>query len=113
MKAYIEERDGFPTELDDIFLTNGASEGVKTILNMLVSGPSDGVMIPLPQYPVYSAALTALGIYLFATTASNAQDVACKAQQLYIHAGRGQFLTPVRLRCLFAFSQEARRFRTS
>jgi aspartate/methionine/tyrosine aminotransferase len=27
VKAYIEERDGFPTNLDDIYLTNGASEG--------------------------------------------------------------------------------------
>ena len=27
VKAYIEERDGFPTSLNDIFLTNGASEG--------------------------------------------------------------------------------------
>jgi aspartate/methionine/tyrosine aminotransferase len=35
--------------------------GVKTILNMLVSGPDDGVMIPIPQYPLYSATLTALG----------------------------------------------------
>jgi aspartate/methionine/tyrosine aminotransferase len=37
------------------------SAGVKTILNMLVSGPADGVMIPIPQYPLYSATLTALG----------------------------------------------------
>ena len=37
------------------------SVGVKTILNMLVSGPKDGVMIPIPQYPLYSATLTALG----------------------------------------------------
>lgn len=28
---------------------------------MLVSGPADGVMIPIPQYPLYSATLTALG----------------------------------------------------
>ena len=35
--------------------------GVKTILNMLVSSDADGVMIPIPQYPLYSATLTALG----------------------------------------------------
>ena len=27
--AYIEERDGFPTNIDDIYLTNGASEGTQ------------------------------------------------------------------------------------
>jgi len=31
VKAYIEERDGFPTEIDDIYLTNGASEGTPKI----------------------------------------------------------------------------------
>jgi len=61
VKAYIEGRDGYPTDVNDIFLTNGASEGVKTLLTMLVSGPTDGVMIPIPQYPLYSASITALG----------------------------------------------------
>jgi alanine transaminase len=61
VKAYIEKRDGYPTNVDDLFLTNGASEGVKTLLNMLIRGPKDGVMIPIPQYPLYSASITALG----------------------------------------------------
>jgi alanine transaminase len=61
VKTYIEERDGFPTDIEDVFLTNGASEGVKTLLTMLVSGKKDGVMIPIPQYPLYSASITALG----------------------------------------------------
>jgi len=61
VKAYIEARDGFPADINDLFLTNGASEGVKTLLTMLVRGPKDGVMIPIPQYPLYSACITALG----------------------------------------------------
>jgi alanine transaminase len=61
VKAYIEARDGYPTNIDDLFLTNGASDGVKTLLNMLVRGKTDGVMIPIPQYPLYSATITALG----------------------------------------------------
>ena len=36
VKAYIEERDGFPTDLDDIFLTNGASEGSSALTCALV-----------------------------------------------------------------------------
>jgi len=33
----------------------------KTILTMLVRGKSDGVMVPIPQYPLYSATCTTLG----------------------------------------------------
>jgi aspartate/methionine/tyrosine aminotransferase len=34
---------------------------VKTLLNMLIRDDKDGIMIPIPQYPLYSAAITALG----------------------------------------------------
>lgn len=61
VKEYIEKRDGHSTNIDDLFLTNGASEGVKTLLNMLIRDDKDGIMIPIPQYPLYSAAITALG----------------------------------------------------
>jgi alanine transaminase len=61
VKAYIEARDGYPTDTEDIFLTNGASDGVKTLLALLTRGPKDGIMIPIPQYPLYSATITALG----------------------------------------------------
>lgn len=57
----IGRRDGVPADWQSVFLTNGASEGAKTLLSMLVRGPQDGVMIPIPQYPLYSATMTALG----------------------------------------------------
>lgn len=58
----IKKRDGgVPTNPDNIFLTNGASEAVKTILSMLVRDENDGVLIPIPQYPLYSAAMTSFG----------------------------------------------------
>nr|AIT69933.1 alanine transaminase [Ahnfeltiopsis flabelliformis] len=53
--------DGVPANPDNIYLTNGASEAVKTILSMLVRDHNDGVLIPIPQYPLYSAAMTAFG----------------------------------------------------
>ncbi|KAJ8249419.1 hypothetical protein GJAV_G00234620 [Gymnothorax javanicus] len=63
--AYIEQRDlGVPTHADDIFLTTGASDGIMTILKLLVSGQGvsrTGVMVPIPQYPLYSAAIAELG----------------------------------------------------
>jgi aspartate/methionine/tyrosine aminotransferase len=34
---------------------------VQSVLRLLVDGPGDGVMIPIPQYPLYSASITLLG----------------------------------------------------
>lgn len=55
---FIERRDGFPSDPESIELHTGASEGVKRCLDALVAKPNDVVMIPRPQYPLYSAALT-------------------------------------------------------
>ena len=55
--SFIHERDGIPTDPEAIWLTDGASKGVQTALRLLISGPNDGVMIPIPQYPLYSATL--------------------------------------------------------
>ncbi|HCF60051.1 MAG TPA: aminotransferase class I/II, partial [Myxococcales bacterium] len=55
--SFIHERDGIPTDPEMIWLTDGASKGVQTALRLLISGPNDGVMIPIPQYPLYSATL--------------------------------------------------------
>ncbi|KAG7488426.1 hypothetical protein MATL_G00033830 [Megalops atlanticus] len=62
---YIERRDGgIPSDPDNIYLTTGASDGIVTMLKLLVSGEGRGrtaVMISIPQYPLYSAALADLG----------------------------------------------------
>jgi alanine transaminase len=60
VKKYIEERDGHPSDVNKIFLTDGASDGVRTILNILLRGPQDAIMIPIPQYPLYSALISLL-----------------------------------------------------
>ncbi|MBS1249248.1 MAG: putative aspartate aminotransferase [Chloroflexi bacterium] len=46
---------------NDIFLTTGASDGARRVLNMLITDKKDGIMIPIPQYPLYSAALKLYG----------------------------------------------------
>jgi alanine-synthesizing transaminase len=56
--AFIHERDGIDVDPDTIYLTDGASKGVQTALRILISGPQDGIMIPIPQYPLYSATIT-------------------------------------------------------
>ncbi|KAM6990114.1 alanine aminotransferase 2-like isoform 1-T1 [Tautogolabrus adspersus] len=62
---YIERRDGgVPCDPDNIYLTTGASDGIVTMLKLLVCGEGagrTGVMISIPQYPLYSAALAELG----------------------------------------------------
>ena len=58
---FIKRRDGIPADAEHVFLTDGASKGVQSVLRLLVDGPGDGVMIPIPQYPLYSASITLLG----------------------------------------------------
>ena len=64
---FINRRDGFDsasglkTDPEAIFLTDGASDGAKRVLNLLIAKETDGVMIPIPQYPLYSASIKAFG----------------------------------------------------
>jgi len=64
---YITRRDGVPANADDIILCAGASEGIRTTLKMFIEQDStrlpSGCLIPIPQYPLYSASLAEYGIY--------------------------------------------------
>lgn len=59
--TYISKRDGFESNWEHISLSTGASEAIKSILSILnTNGPNGertGVMVPIPQYPLYSATL--------------------------------------------------------
>ncbi|KER33096.1 hypothetical protein T265_00993 [Opisthorchis viverrini] len=58
---YIEKRDGLSANPNDIFLSSGASEAVKSVLQLISTGCDGnkraGVMVPIPQYPLYSATI--------------------------------------------------------
>lgn len=58
---FIHERDNIPTNWRNVFLTDGASKGVDLVLNSLIRDEKDGVMIPIPQYPLYSADIALFG----------------------------------------------------
>ena len=58
---FIRKRDGIPAEAGNIILTDGASKGVQAVLTALLRNSSDGVMIPVPQYPLYSASIELYG----------------------------------------------------
>jgi aspartate/methionine/tyrosine aminotransferase len=70
---FIAARDGIPTSRDHIILTDGASKGVQAAILALLKNPNDGFMIPIPQYPLYSATIalyggTQIGYYLDEST---------------------------------------------
>ena len=58
---FIQKRDGIPTDENHIILTDGASKGVSAVLIALMKSKNDGFMIPIPQYPLYSATIELYG----------------------------------------------------
>ncbi|KAF7547880.1 hypothetical protein G7046_g8872 [Stylonectria norvegica] len=54
---FLERRDGFPADPSKIYLSAGASSGVNTLLHVMCSAPNTGILIPIPQYPLYTATL--------------------------------------------------------
>ena len=64
---FINQRDGYDpskgisSDPESIFLTNGASQGVKFVIDLLIAEENDGIMIPIPQYPLYSASIRKAG----------------------------------------------------
>ncbi|KAL0871554.1 hypothetical protein ABMA27_004089 [Loxostege sticticalis] len=63
--SYMRARDGVPAAADDVCVGAGASDVIKSVLTVLageVDGKMPAVMIPIPQYPLFSGALAELGI---------------------------------------------------
>ncbi|MED6194652.1 Glutamate--glyoxylate aminotransferase 2 [Stylosanthes scabra] len=58
---FIQRRDGYPSDPELIYLTDGASKGVMQILQTIIGGQGDGILVPVPQYPLYSATIALLG----------------------------------------------------
>ncbi|XP_023522116.1 glutamate--glyoxylate aminotransferase 2-like isoform X2 [Cucurbita pepo subsp. pepo] len=58
---FIGKRDGYPSDPELIYLTDGASKGVMQILNTIIRGEGDGILVPVPQYPLYSATIALFG----------------------------------------------------
>ncbi|MCX7027642.1 MAG: aminotransferase class I/II-fold pyridoxal phosphate-dependent enzyme [Spirochaetes bacterium] len=64
--SFIAKRDSDPvlkveSDPEHIYLTDGASKGVQAALRLLIASERDGIMIPIPQYPLYSATITLYG----------------------------------------------------
>lgn len=63
--AYITKRDSFESNWENIYLTAGATPGIKSLLALMncnVQGKKVGIMVPTPQYPLYSATIAEYGM---------------------------------------------------
>jgi alanine transaminase len=65
---FIEERDNKSSgralgavDIENVFISNGASGSATALLTALIADKKDGLMIPIPQYPLYTATLSLLG----------------------------------------------------
>ncbi|KHN72520.1 Alanine aminotransferase 2 [Toxocara canis] len=62
---YITRRDGIPTDYENIVISAGTTEGIRNVLKLFVNTQGNrkvGIMIPIPQYPLYSATLDEFGL---------------------------------------------------
>lgn len=50
-----------PPRTQHIYLTDGASAGVRNVLQSIIRDERDAVLVPIPQYPLYSASISLYG----------------------------------------------------
>jgi len=55
---YLEARDGVPSNWENVMLTEGATAGITMVLSALLAQKNSGIMLPVPQYPLYGAIVT-------------------------------------------------------
>lgn len=67
---------------EHIYLTDGASKAVQTVLRLLIASEQDGVMIPIPQYPLYSASITLYGGHQVGYYLNEASDWSLSREEL-------------------------------
>jgi len=57
----IEARDGYPCDVNTLFMTDGATPCVHSALKLLIRTKYDAILTPIPQYPLYSACIELYG----------------------------------------------------
>ncbi|XP_035226251.1 alanine aminotransferase 2-like isoform X1 [Stegodyphus dumicola] len=63
---FIQNRDSVPASYEDIFLSNGATDAIRVVLSLFNNSATTkppGVMIPIPQYPLFSSTVAEYGMY--------------------------------------------------
>uniref|UniRef100_A0A182VSP7 alanine transaminase n=1 Tax=Anopheles minimus TaxID=112268 RepID=A0A182VSP7_9DIPT len=128
---YIQRRDGgIPADWQNIILSAGASGGIKVLMALLrcsIEGKKPGVMIPIPQYPLYSATISEfdmeqIGYYLdeankwgldiaeLERSLSEARNVSAPRILVVINPGNptGQVLSRANIEDIIKFAQRER-----
>ena len=94
---WLNRRDNLAASPENIFLTDGASAAVRLSLAMLIRGKgfSDGILVPIPQYPLYSASITLLGGALipYNLNESDSWGLQCASITAAISAARANGVT--------------------
>lgn len=64
---YITRRDkGIEASYTDVYLCAGASQSIKAVMSLInrtENGVHSGIMVPIPQYPLYSATIVEFGMH--------------------------------------------------
>ncbi|KAI0979572.1 hypothetical protein GJ496_002484 [Pomphorhynchus laevis] len=61
---YIHKRDGHSCDYKNILSSAGATDAIRSVLKVITNTDNKtGIMIPIPQYPLYSAAIAEHGAY--------------------------------------------------
>ncbi|XP_035226253.1 alanine aminotransferase 2-like isoform X2 [Stegodyphus dumicola] len=64
---FIQNRDSVPASYEDIFLSNGATDAIRVVLSLFNNSATTkppGVMIPIPQYPLFSSTVAEYGFVM-------------------------------------------------
>lgn len=79
--------------IDKFYLANvfaGASDAIKNVLKLLISsenGKLPGVMVPIPQYPLYSASLAEFHMHQIGYYLNEEQAWGLDVPELQVYTG--------------------------
>ena len=59
--SFLKKRDGFDGDPNMIYLTDGATSAIIDLLHTIFHEKNDGIVLPIPQYPLYSALSSLFG----------------------------------------------------
>ncbi|XP_034831209.1 alanine aminotransferase 1 [Maniola hyperantus] len=129
---YIQRRDGHPSDWNNVCLSAGASSAIKSVLQLFcndLGGKTSGVMVPIPQYPLYSASLAEYGLQLVSYYLDEATNWGLSVEELerarseaqknanvralvVINPGNptGQVLTRDNIECIIKFAHKHKLF---
>ncbi|CAG9321005.1 unnamed protein product [Blepharisma stoltei] len=98
---FIEKRDEMgEVDPNNIYLTSGASGAVEFLFKIIISSEKDGVLVPIPQYPLYNALIALQGgsdVGYYINSSKGHWEVSIKEMEKALEASK---LKGIRTRCL-------------